>query len=161
MTANCRSCASSATSTPDAPRDQGYITLYDGARRHFDRFAPGGKWKKGAGPCSLEEARERLKDPGSSLVPLWAALPRRHPHGTERAHSRLGGAPHQAVDAGLLARRHRAAAADARLPGLLGELARAGRAGRPIGLRSGAARRADARRSEIRPQLGRCQAHVG
>jgi DNA polymerase I-like protein with 3'-5' exonuclease and polymerase domains len=44
-------------------RSQGYITLYDGARRHFDRFAPGGKWQKGAGPCSLEEARERLKDP--------------------------------------------------------------------------------------------------
>ena len=44
-------------------RTQGYITLYDGARRHFDRFAPGGKWEKGAGPCTLEEAQERLKDP--------------------------------------------------------------------------------------------------
>jgi DNA polymerase I-like protein with 3'-5' exonuclease and polymerase domains len=44
-------------------RNQGYITLYDGARRHFDKFAPGGKWKKGAGPCGLEEARERLRDP--------------------------------------------------------------------------------------------------
>jgi DNA polymerase I-like protein with 3'-5' exonuclease and polymerase domains len=44
-------------------RSQGYITLYDGARRHFDRFAPGGKWQKGASPCPLEEAQERLKDP--------------------------------------------------------------------------------------------------
>ena len=44
-------------------RAQGYITLYDGARRHFDRFSPGGKWTKGAGPCSLEEAQERVKDP--------------------------------------------------------------------------------------------------
>jgi hypothetical protein len=44
-------------------RVQGYITLYDGARRHFDRFAPGGKWEKGAGPCGLEEAQQRLKDP--------------------------------------------------------------------------------------------------
>ena len=44
-------------------RNQGYITLYDGARRHFDKFAPGGKWKKGSGPCGLEEARERLRDP--------------------------------------------------------------------------------------------------
>jgi DNA polymerase I-like protein with 3'-5' exonuclease and polymerase domains len=44
-------------------RSQGYITLYDGARRHFDRFAPGGKWEKGAGPCELEAAQERLKDP--------------------------------------------------------------------------------------------------
>jgi DNA polymerase I-like protein with 3'-5' exonuclease and polymerase domains len=42
---------------------QGYITLYDGARRHFDRFAPSGKWEKGAGPCAFEEARDRLKDP--------------------------------------------------------------------------------------------------
>jgi hypothetical protein len=43
---------------------QGYITLYDGARRHFDRWAPGGgKWKKKAGPCELEEARRRLEDP--------------------------------------------------------------------------------------------------
>jgi hypothetical protein len=44
-------------------RTEGYIALYDGARRHFDRFAPGGKWEKGAGPCSREEARERLNDP--------------------------------------------------------------------------------------------------
>ena len=43
--------------------NQGHITLYDGARRHFDRFAPGGKWKKHAGPCSLEEAQQRIKDP--------------------------------------------------------------------------------------------------
>jgi DNA polymerase I-like protein with 3'-5' exonuclease and polymerase domains len=44
-------------------RNEGYITLYDGARRHFDRFAPGGQWQKGAGPCSLEEAQQRLRDP--------------------------------------------------------------------------------------------------
>jgi DNA polymerase I-like protein with 3'-5' exonuclease and polymerase domains len=42
---------------------QGYIVLCDGARRHFDKFAPGGKWQKGAGPCALEEARQRLNDP--------------------------------------------------------------------------------------------------
>jgi DNA polymerase-1 len=44
-------------------RTQGYITLYDGARRHFNKFAPGGKWQKGAGPCELEEARERVRNP--------------------------------------------------------------------------------------------------
>jgi DNA polymerase family A/Toprim domain/CHC2 zinc finger len=44
-------------------RRQGYIVLYDGARRHFDKFAPGGKWKSGAGPCPHEEALERIKDP--------------------------------------------------------------------------------------------------
>ena len=41
----------------------GHIVLYDGARRHFDRFAPGGKWQKGAGPVPLEEAKRRLNDP--------------------------------------------------------------------------------------------------
>jgi DNA polymerase I-like protein with 3'-5' exonuclease and polymerase domains len=44
-------------------QSQGYITLYDGRRRHFNRFAPGGKWKNGAGPCELAEAQERIKDP--------------------------------------------------------------------------------------------------
>jgi DNA polymerase I-like protein with 3'-5' exonuclease and polymerase domains/RecA-family ATPase len=42
----------------------GYITLYDGARRHFNRFAPPGKWSKGAGPCEIEEAHARVRDPG-------------------------------------------------------------------------------------------------
>jgi DNA polymerase-1 len=41
----------------------GYIVLYDGARRHFDKFAPADKWQKGAGPCSFEDARARLRDP--------------------------------------------------------------------------------------------------
>ena len=36
--ANCRSCTSSATSTSERARAQGYIELYDGARRHCDRF---------------------------------------------------------------------------------------------------------------------------
>jgi DNA polymerase I-like protein with 3'-5' exonuclease and polymerase domains len=42
---------------------QGFITLYDGARRHFNRFSPGGKWKKRAGPCEWDEAQQRIKDP--------------------------------------------------------------------------------------------------
>jgi RecA-family ATPase/DNA polymerase I-like protein with 3'-5' exonuclease and polymerase domains len=42
----------------------GYITLYDGARRHFNRFAPPGKWSKGAGPCEIDEAHARVRDPG-------------------------------------------------------------------------------------------------
>jgi DNA polymerase I-like protein with 3'-5' exonuclease and polymerase domains len=44
-------------------RDQGFVTLYDGARRHFDKYAPGGKWTKGEGPCSLDEAQARAADP--------------------------------------------------------------------------------------------------
>jgi DNA polymerase I-like protein with 3'-5' exonuclease and polymerase domains len=42
----------------------GYIELYDGARRHFNRFAPPGKWSKAAGPCELEEAHARVRDSG-------------------------------------------------------------------------------------------------
>jgi DNA polymerase I-like protein with 3'-5' exonuclease and polymerase domains len=43
-------------------RRQGYVTLYDGARRHFNQWAPGGKWEKGAGPCERAEAERRLAD---------------------------------------------------------------------------------------------------
>ena len=44
-------------------RRQGYVTLYDGARRHFTKWAPGGTWEKGAGPCERIEAERRLADP--------------------------------------------------------------------------------------------------
>jgi Mesyanzhinovviridae DNA polymerase len=44
-------------------RRQGFITLYDGARRHFDQWAPGGTWEKGAGPCGREEAQRRHTNP--------------------------------------------------------------------------------------------------
>jgi DNA polymerase I-like protein with 3'-5' exonuclease and polymerase domains len=44
-------------------RRQGYVTLYDGARRRFNEWAPGGKWEKGAGPCERAEAERRLADP--------------------------------------------------------------------------------------------------
>ena len=42
---------------------RGYTELYDGARRHWDRWAPQSD-SKGAGPCSLEEAKQRVRDPG-------------------------------------------------------------------------------------------------
>jgi DNA polymerase I-like protein with 3'-5' exonuclease and polymerase domains len=44
-------------------RRQGSITLYDGARRHFNSWAPAGKWAKGAGPCEREEAERRVANP--------------------------------------------------------------------------------------------------
>jgi hypothetical protein len=47
-----------------AVRRQGYLTLYDGARRHWNTWAPGGRWEKGLGPCSREEAEERVRDLG-------------------------------------------------------------------------------------------------
>jgi putative DNA primase/helicase len=46
-----------------AARRDGFLTLYDGARRHFDKFAPGGKWSKGLGPCEEDEAIRRVTDP--------------------------------------------------------------------------------------------------
>jgi DNA polymerase I-like protein with 3'-5' exonuclease and polymerase domains len=43
---------------------QGYLALYDGARRHFSDFEMlGVAWAKGAAPCSREEAERRIKDP--------------------------------------------------------------------------------------------------
>ena len=43
---------------------QGYLELYDGARRHWDTWeAPEIAWSKGTGPCSHEEAERRVADP--------------------------------------------------------------------------------------------------
>src|SRR5262249_35185791 len=33
---------------------QGYLTLYDGARRHWENWAPGGRWEKRLGPCARD-----------------------------------------------------------------------------------------------------------
>jgi DNA polymerase I-like protein with 3'-5' exonuclease and polymerase domains len=53
----------------------GYTPLYDGARRHWDRWAPGGRWQKGAGPCEREEAIRRVNDPSHPWYRqrLWRA----------------------------------------------------------------------------------------
>lgn len=48
----------------------GYTLLYDGARRHWDRWATR-TYNKGAGPCSLEEARQRIRDPGHPWFNGW------------------------------------------------------------------------------------------
>ena len=42
---------------------QGHLVLYGGARRHFNAWAPGGRWQKGFGPCLREEAIRRVNDP--------------------------------------------------------------------------------------------------
>ena len=57
----------------EAVRRTGYLTLYDGARRHWNDWAPGGTWEKGAGPCPREEAEARVRDPKHSWYqrPLW------------------------------------------------------------------------------------------
>jgi DNA polymerase I-like protein with 3'-5' exonuclease and polymerase domains len=46
-----------------AVRRNGYLTLYDGARRHWTDWAPGGKWQKGLGPCPRQEAEQRVQNP--------------------------------------------------------------------------------------------------
>jgi len=93
-------------------RTQGHITLYDRARRHFDRFAPGGKWEKGAGPCALEEAQERLKDPNHPWY-RKGRLFRADTHTALNALIQGSAARHTTVDARMLAGRHRATAANA------------------------------------------------
>ena len=46
---------------------QGYLELYNGARRHWDTWeAPEIAWGKGTGPCSREEAERRVADPEHS-----------------------------------------------------------------------------------------------
>ena len=40
----------------------GYIELLDGARRHWNLWAPRGTWAKGAGPCDHDEAVRRIND---------------------------------------------------------------------------------------------------
>jgi Mesyanzhinovviridae DNA polymerase len=41
----------------------GHTELYGGARRHWNLYEAPGVYAKGAGPCSLEEARRRKDDP--------------------------------------------------------------------------------------------------
>jgi putative DNA primase/helicase len=48
----------------------GYTLLYDGARRHWDRWATR-TYNKGAGPCSLAEARQRIRDPAHPWFNGW------------------------------------------------------------------------------------------
>jgi RecA-family ATPase len=42
---------------------KGQLEVYGGGRRHFIRFAPYGKWTKGAGPCERDEALDRVRNP--------------------------------------------------------------------------------------------------
>ena len=51
---------------------QGYLELYDGARRHWDAWeAPEIAWTKGMGPCSREEAERRVRDPNHPWYRRW------------------------------------------------------------------------------------------
>src|SRR5262249_4610682 len=58
-----------------AAHRSGFFTLFNHARRHFNLWAPGGRWEEGAGPCSREEAERRVHDPGHPWYgrQLWRA----------------------------------------------------------------------------------------
>ena len=63
-TASFRSFSSSPQRCQNTAAKQGYLELYDGARRHWDTWeAPEIAWTKGMGPCSREEAERRIADP--------------------------------------------------------------------------------------------------
>ena len=103
-------------------------TLYDGARRHWTI----GRHRRSPGRRAPDRARARkpsagIADPEASLVSALDPA-RRYPQGDECADPGLGRAAYEALDARVLARRHRPAPADARLPRLLGGHAGAGRA---------------------------------
>ena len=70
----------------------------------------------------VEEAERRVRRPQPPMVPS-SDPPRRDAQGDERPDPGLGRATYETMDAGLLARGHRPAAADARRPGLLGGVA--------------------------------------
>jgi DNA polymerase-1 len=51
---------------------QGYLELYDGARRHWDAWeAPQIAWSNGMGPCSREEAERRVANPNHPWHRRW------------------------------------------------------------------------------------------
>jgi len=64
-----------ATKCKYAAQRTGYFTLFNGARRHFNLWAPGGQYEEGAGPCARAEAERRVRDPGHPWYgrKLWRA----------------------------------------------------------------------------------------
>src|SRR5215831_100229 len=64
-----------ATACKDAAHREGFFTLFNHARRHFNQWAPGGKLQEGAGPCERTEAERRTRDPSHPWYGqrLWRA----------------------------------------------------------------------------------------
>jgi DNA polymerase I-like protein with 3'-5' exonuclease and polymerase domains len=64
-----------ATACKNAAHRTGFFTLFNGARRHFNLWSPGGRWEEGAGPCAIEEAQRRVCNPGHPWYGrrLWRA----------------------------------------------------------------------------------------
>ena len=51
-----------AAACKNAAHRDGFFTLFNRARRHFNLWAPGGRLEKGAGPCERGEAERRMRD---------------------------------------------------------------------------------------------------
>jgi len=96
----------------DEAVERGYTVLYDGARRHWDRYESGLRLCQGRRALLLRRGPAAPARSRASLV-LPNATAARHLHRPQRANSRRLRASHQTVDARLLGRGHRAAAADA------------------------------------------------
>ena len=64
-----------ATACKNAAHREGFFTLFNGARRHFNLWAPGGQYEEGAGPCERDEAIRRIRDAGHPWYgrQLWRA----------------------------------------------------------------------------------------
>src|SRR5262245_19875686 len=64
-----------ATVCKNAAHRDGFFTLFNRARRHFNLWAPGGQYEEGAGPCEREEAERRARTPGHPWYGrrLWRA----------------------------------------------------------------------------------------
>src|SRR5262249_55827576 len=64
-----------ADACKNAAHREGFFTLFNSARRHFNQWAPGGKLQEGAGPCERTEAERRVRDPGHPWYGrrLWRA----------------------------------------------------------------------------------------
>ena len=64
-----------ATACKNAAHRDGFFTLFNSARRHFNLWAPGGKLQEGAGPCERDEAVRRTRDSGLPWygLQLWRA----------------------------------------------------------------------------------------
>jgi len=64
-----------ADACKNAAHREGFFTLFNSARRHFNQWAPGGKLQEGAGPCERTEAERRVQDPGHPWYGrrLWRA----------------------------------------------------------------------------------------
>ena len=64
-----------AAACKNAAHRDGFFTLFNSARRHFNLWAPGGQYEEGAGPCEREEAERRARTPGHPWYGrrLWRA----------------------------------------------------------------------------------------